>query len=27
MIEHNIGVSTSGVYEGKKIDSVFFDEE
>lgn len=27
MIEHDVGVSTSGVYEVKKIDSDYFDEE
>ena len=27
MIEHNLGVSTSAVYEIKKVDSDFFEEE
>lgn len=27
MIEHNVGVSTSGIYEVKKIDSDYFDED
>jgi restriction system protein len=27
MVEHNVGVSTSGVYEVKKIDSDYFDED
>jgi restriction system protein len=27
MTEHNVGVSTSGVYEVKKIDSDYFDED
>jgi restriction system protein len=27
MAEHNVGVSTSGIYEVKKIDSDYFEED
>ena len=27
MVDHNVGVSTVGQYEVKKLDSVYFDEE